>query len=219
MKAVIFDVDGTLYDQRKLRFRMVFDMVAELLYPPRNIYDIKIIWDFRKERDRNRLLAEPGIEDRQYAWGARRSRVSADRVRRVVNRWMFERPLRHLAACRYRGVRHFFRHLDRQNIRIGIFSDYPADEKISALGLWADVAVAATDPDVDRLKPDPRGLLQTAEKLGIPVSDCLFIGDRDDRDGACARAAGMRFILLHPKTAGYDSPALRREVDAWIHGK
>jgi len=46
MKAVIFDVDGTLYDQRKLRLRMLSDMFAALLRHPRNLYDFKIIWDF-----------------------------------------------------------------------------------------------------------------------------------------------------------------------------
>ena len=48
MKAVIFDVDGTLYDQRKLRLRMLSDMFAALLCHPRDLYDFKIIWDFRK---------------------------------------------------------------------------------------------------------------------------------------------------------------------------
>lgn len=218
VKAVIFDVDGTLYDQSKLRLRLFFDMVAAAIRHPVSIYDFKIIWDFRKARELNRFSRESGIEEKQYAWGAAHSRVSAQRVRRIVNRWMFEQPLRYLPACRMKGVRRLFHDLSERNIRIGIFSDYPANNKLDALGLQADAVVCALDPDVDRLKPDPTGLLVTAEKLGVTAGSCLFIGDRDEKDGACARQAGMPFRLLK-RNSDFDlSSDLYKEIDSWING-
>jgi HAD superfamily hydrolase (TIGR01509 family) len=44
-----------------------------------------------------------------------------------------------------------------------------------------------------RLKPHPDGMLRAARALGVEPSRCLVIGDRDDADGAAARAAGMAF--------------------------
>lgn len=218
MKAVIFDVDGTLYDQRKLRLRILSDMVAGAIRNPFTVYDFKIIWDFRRARERNQFSRETNIAEKQYSWGAACSHVSETRVRQVVRKWMYERPLRYLPACRYKGVRALFQDLSKRKVRTGIFSDYPAEEKMEALGLQADAVVCALDRDVDRLKPDPRGLQVTADRLGIPISDCLFIGDREDKDGECARRAGMRFFLVERDSNYHPSSDLYKEIDSWIHG-
>jgi HAD superfamily hydrolase (TIGR01549 family) len=218
MKAVIFDVDGTLYDQSKLRLRILFDMVAASIRHPLRLYDFKIIWDFRRAREQHSFSGESGIEEKQYTWGAERSGVSVKQVREIIEKWMFEKPLPYLPLCRYEGTQQLFRYLSEKNIRIGIFSDYPASQKISALGLWADVIVCSLDKDVDCLKPDPKGLLITAEKLGVPVDNCLFIGDRDEKDGACARKAGMPFLLLKRNPDFYSSSDLYKEIDSWING-
>ena len=46
------------------------------------------------------------------------------------------------------------------------------------------------------LKPHPEGYLSAAERLGVAPSACLVIGDRDDADGAAARAAGMAVHII-----------------------
>ena len=216
MKAVIFDVDGTLYDQRKLRLHILSDMVAGAIRNPLTVYDFKIIWDFRRARERNQFSRESDIAQRQYSWGAACSHVSEARVRQVVRKWMFERPLRYLPACRYKGVRRLFRHLSEHNVRIGIFSDYPAEDKLEALGLPADVVVCALDREVDRLKPDPRGLQVAADRLGVTAPECLFIGDRDDKDGRCAREAGIPFLLIKRHQSYEPSSDLYKEIASWI---
>jgi FMN phosphatase YigB (HAD superfamily) len=66
-----------------------------------------------------------------------------------------------------------------------------------ALSLEVDVMVSSTDAEVDRLKPDPKGLILAASKLKTPLKECLFIGDRDDKDGECARRAGMPYLILN----------------------
>jgi beta-phosphoglucomutase-like phosphatase (HAD superfamily) len=38
--------------------------------------------------------------------------------------------------------------------------------------------------------------LSAAERLGIAPANCLVIGDRDDADGAAARAAGMAVHII-----------------------
>lgn len=216
VKAVIFDVDGTLYDQRKLRLYIISDMVAGAIRSPLTVYDFKIIWDFRRARERNQFSRETDIAQKQYIWGAACSHVSEARVRQVVREWMFARPLRYLPACRYKGVRKLFQHLSEHGVRIGIFSDYPAEEKLEALGLQADVVVCALDREVDRLKPDPKGLHVAADKLGVSATDCLVIGDRDDKDGKCARAAGMPFLLTKRHQSYEQSSDLYREIESWI---
>lgn len=60
-----------------------------------------------------------------------------------------------------------------------------------------DVVVASGEDHSPRnLKPDPEGYLRAAELLQVEPAQCLVIGDREDADGAAARAANMGFRLV-----------------------
>jgi FMN phosphatase YigB (HAD superfamily) len=39
------------------------------------------------------------------------------------------------------------------------------------------------------------------ERSGIPAEACLYIGDRDERDGACARSLGVHYLLKTRRAA------------------
>lgn len=197
VKAIIFDLDGTLYDRKKLRQFVLLDMARFILINPAGVSDLKILWDFRKVREKNAHLSGHNIEKMQFEWGADKSRVSVEKVRRIVKEWMLTRPLQHLSVCCYPEVRDFFALLKEMDIRTAIFSDYPAREKLNILNLKPDVTVCSTDAEVDRLKPDPKGLFVAVSKLRIPIEQCLFIGDRDDKDGECARRAGMPYLIMN----------------------
>ncbi len=83
--------------------------------------------------------------------------------------------------------------------RTALVSDYPAQRKLDALGCRElfDVIVANGEKNGPRrLKPDPEGYLLAAKLLEVAPAVCLVIGDRDDADGAAARAAGMGFRLV-----------------------
>jgi FMN phosphatase YigB (HAD superfamily) len=85
--------------------------------------------------------------------------------------------------------------LNRSGVTIGVLSDYPAADKLAALELEADLQVSAVDPEVDRLKPHPRGLQRVIEICGVATEQVVMIGDRDERDGECARRAGTRYLI------------------------
>ncbi len=180
---------------------MFWALLYHLVKEQHFIRDIHILYSFRKRRQiLSRDEIDPGcLENRQYVEVAHKLGVSVDEVRRVVTNWIFEKPLNYLAACIYPGVKDLFSLLMRNKVKIGIFSDYPGRSKLKALDLYADVVICATDENVDRFKPHPKGLLVTAKELGIPVKSCFFIGDRDDKDGECARRAGMPYLILSRK--------------------
>jgi len=218
IRAVIFDMDGTLYDQGKLRRKISWEMLRFLVAHPTGLSDLKILWDFRKAREKNASLIDGDIEERQFEWGAKTSKVSVEKVRQVVQYWMFTRPLSYLGACCYPGARDLFSKLNEKKIPIGIFSDYPAKDKLQALNLEVNIMVSATDVEVGRLKPDPKGLIVAASKLNTPVNECLFIGDRDDKDGECARRAGMPYLILNRRRRNCSSNSFNTftEIIEWF---
>jgi phosphoglycolate phosphatase/putative hydrolase of the HAD superfamily len=199
VKAVIFDVDGTLYDQSQLRKKMLFELLRYYLMRPWRFREMLALAHFRSEREKRAGFPGPDLENAQYTWCTERGRYPAAMVRNVVGRWIFKRPLRYLNACTYPGTKDFFEALRRQGIPIAIYSDYVAHEKLKAMGLAADIVVSSTDPEVDRLKPDPKGLLYIADQLGVTPSECLFIGDRQEMDGACALNAHMPYLIIEKK--------------------
>ncbi len=196
IKAVIFDLDGTLYHLKKI-YRMVrMEIVNYYLQNPREIGDIKIITDFMKEREKHALDLVDDVEKAQYEWAAKKSKSSPEKVRQVVDKWIFQAPLKYMYHCRRTEVLELFHNLIINGIATGVFSDYPAAAKLEALGLFPQCIVSATDKNVGKLKPDPKGLLIAADILGVAVEDCLLIGDRDDRDGECARKVRMPYLIL-----------------------
>lgn len=196
VELVIFDVDGTLYDQSRLRKKMGRTLIGHYMFRPWNAYDLQIIRVFRKERELMNFNPVKNIETAQYELCAKKIKAPAENVKKVIEKWMYQAPLQYLHECSFTGVRDFFKALKQKNIKIAIYSDYPAVEKLQAMGLEADMVVSSTDQDVDSLKPNPGGLNYILKNFNLPVEKCLFIGDRDELDGACARQIGMQYYIL-----------------------
>ncbi len=198
IKVVIFDVDGTLYTQSKLRKKMLYALLAYYALRPWRLKEIMILHYFRIEREKEHTESTD-LENAQYRWCAQKGNFPEIKVREVVNHWMFQFPNQYLAGCRYPGVRELFSGLRKAGKKIAIYSDYEAHAKLEAMNLQADLVVSSTDPQIDRLKPDPKALLYIAEKLKVAVTECLFIGDRPELDGECAVKANMPYLIVDKK--------------------
>lgn len=197
---VIFDMDGTLYDQRRLRARMLAALLRDAI-AQRSLDTLLTLRSFRRCRE---ALAE-GSQDflaDQYSIPAAERGCTPEEVRGLVGEWMEERPLSMLAACRRPGIQQLFQAIAREGKRIAIFSDYPAVAKLAALDLTADYIVAATDPDVGRPKPDPAGLEKLLRLSGVAADRAVLIGDRVERDWAVAARLNMRALILSRGASG-----------------
>lgn len=195
---VVFDVDGTLYDQRRLRLAMLRRLLAAT-WQTRSLDTLRTLRTFRQVREALGDRPEADFMHLQYARTAARHGKTEDDVRALTHEWMERLPLPLLAGCRYPHLDALFAGLRGAGKRIAVFSDYPAVDKLAALGLQAAPVVCATDAQVARLKPDPFGLLAILRQTGVPAQRALMIGDRFDRDGVAASRAGMRALIRSDK--------------------
>lgn len=192
---VVFDVDGTLYDARRLRRAMLRPLLAAA-WRERGLHTLRVLQAFRAQREVLGEEENPDFLRLQYTRTAARTGCDAQTVRALVQHWMEQRPLPLLGACRWPRVESVFDSLRAAGKTVAVWSDYPAREKLQALSLQADWVVAASDPEIARLKPNPRGLLALLECTGIPAGRALMVGDRPDRDAQAARRAGVPALVL-----------------------
>jgi putative hydrolase of the HAD superfamily len=194
LRLVVFDVDGTLYRQRPLRLRMARDLLLHALLR-RDLATLSVLRTYRHKREEMGDAQVEGFDARLVDETATATGRSPEQVRAVVSHWIDRHPLPYLRACRYAGLVELFAGLRRHGKTIGVLSDYPAVAKLAALELAADHVIAADDPGIGMLKPHPRGLETLIHRAGATPATTLLIGDRAERDGLVARAAGTRVLL------------------------
>lgn len=193
---VVFDVDGTLYDQGQVRMGMALDLLKSL-----DVAAAATIFAFRRTREKLGETNDPLFLSRQFELVASKLHMPVERIRSTITEWIEERPLTHIAQAVVPGAREIFSSLSASGRRIAVFSDYPALHKLAALGLRADLVVSSTDDDVARLKPNPAGLRKILDATGVPARRALMVGDRADRDGAAATSMKVK-CLLRTKRGG-----------------
>ena len=203
LRAVIYDVDGTMYRLRSMRMMMALQLgLAMLGRPFKTRREVRIIRAYRKCQELLRdRPAPPGADaadqdDPQLLAAAEKLGLETDEIRPVVTDWMQRRPLRVLPLCRRQAVLDTIRAVHAAGVRQGVYSDYPPQDKLRVLGVadCIDAVVWSGQPEVGRYKPAPQGFLHAARLLDVEPAAAVYVGDRPEVDGAGARAAGMQYL-------------------------
>ena len=202
LRAVIMDVDGTLYCQARLRWAILFRLFRANAARPRNLFTTaRILHAFRRAQEQLRS-GEPKVNmpAEQLCLACQKARVGSEAVRECVQRWMESEPLSILPSLVHSGLLVFLDAARAQGLRLGVFSDYQAETKLKAMGLrrYFDVVASAQDPEIDALKPSPRGLTTVAQRLGVSPDQAVYVGDRPEVDAVAAASAGMACFILRP---------------------
>ena len=102
--------------------------------------------------------------------------------------------------------------LDAQQVLWGIVTNKAArysEPIVQALGLAQRSQVLVCGDTTPHSKPHPAPLLEAARRMGIDVGDCAYVGD-DERDVQAGRAAGMATVAV---SWGY--LGLGNAIEAW----
>ena len=185
IKAVLFDLDGTLADTAR-------DLGAAL----------------------NRLLAEEGLPPQPYAavrpiasHGARGLvslgfGIDREHPRFEEYRLRFLDHYEHSFADEtvlFDGVNGLIQGLMDKGLLWGIITNKPmrfTDRLVPSLPFISTPAVTGSGDTVGVPKPDPRPMRFAAERIGIAPEHCLYVGDAE-RDIAAGRGVGMKTVLAN----------------------
>lgn len=196
MKAIIFDLDGTLYDNSRLPMWLIINCLTSM-------FTLKSERNSRKELMGVHFGESKDYFKQLFATMAKKRGISAEKA----EHWYYSKYMPTMAKVlsrHYRlkkGVAEELAELRKAGIKTAVFSDYDhIIERLHAVGIdpeWFDVCIDA--PSAGGLKPCRESFLHIAQLLGEEPDDILVIGDRDDTDGQGARNSGMQFLLVDKK--------------------
>ena len=185
IRAVSFDLDGTLYATGPHRRRLL----------PRLLPQIRLIQAWQVSIRGLRAERPADLQAEILQRSAQSLALDPERVEERL--WFFlERTW--AAALRpghvLPGVARALGLLDSRGVPRAIASDHPPQLKLRNLGLGEGWQAQLAGETLNAFKPHPEVLLEAARIMGCPPVSLLHVGDRADTDGEAARRAGARFL-------------------------
>ena len=199
-KLVIWDLDGTLYFQQEFRLKMAMVLLKKLFLRPSKWKELIVILKYRQVRE-NWVASDSGddMEMRQYVRTASKCGIQPEEVKRIIIHWMHEEPLKHLLPYRDEEAVIRIKEMQKQGILNVVYSDYPTKDKLKALEIWVEGSFAASDKEIGCMKPNPKGIEYILQKYKVDKKDAIMVGDRMEKDGEAAIAAGVDYLILKRK--------------------
>ncbi len=208
IRAVTFDLDGTLYKKGPVKRRFFFRHFAALKH-------VRVAQAVREAMRGEVFASGTDFFRAEQNEVARRLELDVDGAREVLHDVYEVRLLDVLRAVGpQKDAKAALSRLREAGVRCAVVSDFAVEDKLAALGL-ADVgfdALVAADA-TGALKPYPGCFEAALELLQVAPEDAVHVGDRADTDKKGAESAGMRALVL-----GQDVPSLAAAADrvlAW----
>lgn len=194
IKAVIFDLDGTLYDKTGLTPLIVLHSIRH----------IRLLWCERRVRKEMAGICY-GDKDRTYNEFFRRIALMSGKSQDVIREWYQNQylPLQAQLLQKHFKAREWvlptLDKLRQKGLLLACYSDYGfISGKLEALGIPVEKFDLIIDaPSAGGFKPCRKSLETVAALLGVRPDEALVIGDREDTDGAGARAANMQCMIVN----------------------
>ncbi|MBI2543307.1 MAG: HAD family hydrolase [Candidatus Aenigmarchaeota archaeon] len=199
VKAVLIDLDNTLYEYEKCNKPAVDAVIEELSIETGKSKElVKQVFDESRKKVKVELGDVAASHSRflyfQKTIEALKGKTDIQLTEQLHDLfWNVYFEQMEL----YDGVIDFFEYLKQNNIKIAIVSDLTVElqfKKLIELGVDKYIDFVITSEESGREKPDKSIFLLSLDKLGCDKDDVIFIGDDLEKDIKGAENFGMRYI-------------------------
>ncbi len=201
IKAVLFDLDGTLIDTAPDFIRIIKELCTEAsVIPPAD--EVIRVQVSEGSKAMVRALHPELSDDSPELTGYRNEFLRRYAENIAVHTTLFD------------GMDEVLRALEAKGIPWGIVTNKPRGLSallLEAMHLSERCAVLVCPDDVRHTKPDPEPMYLAAKILDILPKDIVYVGDHP-RDIDAGRAAGMQTILA---AYGYLPPERADDLASW----
>lgn len=212
LRAVVFDLDGTLFDHRAAARTGATAFLTSIGLPATEpaLQRWAAAEDEHFERWRSGEIgfAEQRRERLRSVLPALGRPLDLDDTA-ALDELFADYLRRYRAAWRaFPGSRDLLDELRSRGYRLGLLTNGDAGQqrdKLDRTGLGDAFDVVHASGRTGLQKPDERAFTGIARTLGVAPSACLFVGDDPERDVAGARRAGMRGLLVDRDATGPDA--------------
>lgn len=182
VKAVLFDLDGTLIDSAP-----DLGAAADKMRIDRGLPSLPF--------ERYRPMAGAGARGMLgEAFGITPEHADFAVLREEFFR-NYESRMTELTTI-FEGVPDLLHELARRTLAWGVVTNKAArftEPLTRALPLFSSAGAIVSGDTTPHAKPHPAPLLEAARRLNLPPATCVYVGD-DERDIQAGRAAGMRTV-------------------------
>jgi N-acetyl-D-muramate 6-phosphate phosphatase len=201
LRAVLFDLDGTLIDTAPDFIRIIGLMCeqAQIQVPTDDLIRAQVSEGARAMVN----LIYPDLEMNSPELLQMRQQFLEIYAQNIA-----------VDTCLFPQMEALLSTLEELGLPWGIVTNKPrslSELLLAALNLTERCQVLVCPDDVTRTKPDPEPMLLAASQLDLPPGQIVYVGDHP-RDIDAGRAAGMPTVLA---AYGYLPPDHRDNLDAW----
>lgn len=189
LKAVVFDVDGTLYSQWELLrcslgfYIRNFHFVSDYMRIRRRLRDSQLWYEAGNREDLCRKQAEMYAETR----GIPVLEAGVLLQEKIYIAW--EKTFKNVRPFRY--VPEVLKSLRKRGYIVGAMSDFPVRKKLRYIGLENCWDYAFTSEESGYLKPHGAAFRYLVGKLSLDPNQILYVGNHYHYDIEGAKNAGL----------------------------
>jgi putative hydrolase of the HAD superfamily len=193
LKAVAFDLDGTLYPNYRLYQRLILFIIKN----PR--FFLTFVAARRQlHRPERQMPPDLSFYDDQAAIMADILGKPKEEVKEKVERLIYLGWEKRFAGVKpFSRVRETLTAFRDAGLRLAILSDFPPKQKISMLGLDGLFEFILSTEEAGALKPSSVPFAALTGALKVNAGEILFVGNSAKYDIAGARMAGMKTALIN----------------------
>ena len=190
IKAVAFDIDGTLYPDWRLFVRLVGYFFKNM----------KFFLAYNKVRNTlHRTAILPDFFEFQARLLAHELKISVEEAHSKIDTIVYDglkpfftkvKPFKYIEEC--------LQDMKAQGLKLAILSDFPPEQKGDLWGFLPYFDVVLGSEACGALKPSVYTFGMLAKELGFEAHEILYVGNSIRSDIKGANAAGMKSAYIMP---------------------